>query len=309
MRRFFAVLCIVGLPTLTWAKAFHAAGGPAYDFELFELPGAAYAIPVRLSNNKKPYVVGYGRFDGREKGFRLSLKTGKVKLLAFPGACATFASGVNSRGQVVGTYYVGTCDFPGGAEQHAFFRDTKGNYYTIDIPGAFLTGPEGVDDDGTVVGSALIGGAQQGYQMSCRKVKKIFSCGALTIYLVPTGVGTFQTRASDITAGRVAGEYNDHPESSRQHGYLWQNGVFTAVDCVGALGTSASGVSATLVSGFSYTADLASHGFLWEGNECIAVEPEGSIVSDVLDVNNSGVIIEVAEGLDRVPHWYIGFPQ
>jgi hypothetical protein len=54
---------------------------------------------------------------------------------------------------------------------------------------------------------------------------------------------------------------------------------------------------------------LESHGFLWDGEECTTVEPEGSIVSVVLDVNNKGLIIELVEGPDRVPHWYIGFPQ
>jgi hypothetical protein len=158
MRRLFAIVFLVCLPTLTWARTLYAPAGPAYDFERFELPGAADAIPVRVSNNKKPFVVGYGSFDGIEKGFLLSLKTGKVTLIAFPGACATFAAGVNTHRQVVGSYYGGTCDFP-GTEQHAFFRDTAGQYYTIDIPGAVLTVPEGVDDDGTVIGSVVIGGA------------------------------------------------------------------------------------------------------------------------------------------------------
>jgi hypothetical protein len=121
----------------------------AYQSRTFNVPGANYAIPLKI--NDEYDVVGYAGFSTDTQGFLYNLKSGGLEEIAAPGACATFPTGVNNESQVVGTYYSGFCEEP-GAEPHAFLMDADGTFYTIDISTGSFTDPAGINDKGKVVG-------------------------------------------------------------------------------------------------------------------------------------------------------------
>jgi probable HAF family extracellular repeat protein len=65
-----------------------------------------------------------------------------------PGAAATFASGINNAGQVVGFFQDSTGD-------HGFL-DTGGSFTQIDVPGASDTIPNGINTPGKSWGTSAI---------------------------------------------------------------------------------------------------------------------------------------------------------
>ena len=67
--------------------------------------------------------------------------------LSHPGAGATYASGINDRGEIVGTYY------QAGAS-HAFIY-TAGSFSAPNLPGAQQTGFQAINDAGLAVGIAV----------------------------------------------------------------------------------------------------------------------------------------------------------
>ena len=117
---------------------------------LTALTGAAalaLAAPVPASAQSDPatYTLrGYLR-DHR----------GRYRTIDVPGAAATSPGAINDRGQVAGTYLVGTDPGDPNAVNHGFLRDRRGRVTTIDHPraGASGTATYGLDDRGRTVGA------------------------------------------------------------------------------------------------------------------------------------------------------------
>jgi probable HAF family extracellular repeat protein len=75
---------------------------------------------------------------------------GTYTTVAFPGAVATDAVGINNSGQIVGAYNVG-----GGA---IGFEYSNGIYTSLMVPGALVTYATGINNLGQIVGYDYIGG-------------------------------------------------------------------------------------------------------------------------------------------------------
>jgi len=87
--------------------------------------------------------------NGVSDGF-LKMQGGKFRDLAFPGASATTAFGVNDRDEVVGFYTVGS---GGTALTHGFVWTPQGGFVSIDDPnGVGATTVNGVNNTGDLVG-------------------------------------------------------------------------------------------------------------------------------------------------------------
>jgi hypothetical protein len=316
---FYKVVIASLIILLTAAPGFARTQMPSYEFQEFTLRGtdfetADYAVPVKINDNND--VVGYAGIGGTIKAFLYSLETGVLEEIDVPGACSIVPAGLNNLGQVVGTYGTGNC-LPGDPT-HAFLRDVNGTIYTIDIPGSLSTSLRGIADSGVITGSVSFSSQEHehGYVRVCLVTPLLQSIFPLLVPCTPPtffdapGVGTFSTTPQDIDNDlSIAGEYLDHPESNRQHGFLRNpRGKFISIDFPGMLGTSASGLSTKWVVGFSYAADLVTHGFLWSGTNFYTVEPVGAAWSFAIDINKFDVLIEAA-GDAGGPHWYIGTPH
>src|SRR5207245_8279517 len=111
--------------------------------------------------------------------------------LQYPGSTFTVAAGVNARGDIVGSYRVGTA-------QHAFTL-IDGVYTNIDVPAAKATSSTGISSSGDISGDYVTAdGVTHGF---------ISSVGDLVTVDVPGAVFTF---VRGITAGfhRAMGTYS-----------------------------------------------------------------------------------------------------
>jgi hypothetical protein len=99
-------------------------------------------------NNRGDVTGFYNKTSSVVDSF-LKLHTGQFITLAFPGASATNASGVNDSDEVVGTYTTGSGN---SAVMHGFVWQ-GGKFSTVDIGGgATATTVNGVNDEGDLVG-------------------------------------------------------------------------------------------------------------------------------------------------------------
>ncbi|MGD8852843.1 MAG: hypothetical protein PVI28_10605, partial [Gammaproteobacteria bacterium] len=122
-----------------------------------------------------------------------------------PGALTTSAQGVNSAGEIVGSYVDGS----GG---HAFLLSSKGAFTTIDFPGALRTFGSDISTSGEIAGSYFV------QQDGNRTVHGFLleKTGHFATIEFPGAIGT---SAEGITpAGEIVGIYTD--DDGVDHGYL-----------------------------------------------------------------------------------------
>ncbi len=145
-----------------------------------------------------------------------------------PGATFTTPSGINSRGEIVGTY---STDISHGQG----FLDINGRFTTVDAPGATNTSLTGINDRGTIVGNADNAGF-------------VDRGGCFTPVAVP---GATSTDASGINdRGEIVGNYTD--SSNVSHGFLYSDGTFTTID----MPADASGPFTMVVDGINDHGDI-----------------------------------------------------
>lgn len=292
------LLVVVGLV----ASAAASRVGAAYVFEEFEAPGFRGPVPIKINN--QDVVAGYGvdLQTNKTTGLLYNLHTRQVSPIAVRGACSTLPLGLNDLEHVVGVYYTGDCEE--NTRQHAFYRDSRGKLYTIDIPEALFTTPESVDRFGAVVGAVLFDDEQQGFIMHCREGR----CTAPFVFQAP-GDRTFLTIVRDINNRfALTGEFLDHPEANRQFGFVISPRGFTTVHYPGALGSALNGMNDSLDEvGFWYGAEPRTHSFLLRRGVFSSFDPPGATSSSAHDINNSGKIIGIASTVGGYFGW-LGSP-
>lgn len=134
-------------------------GGREHGFELsagtfttIEPPGA-HAAASGINNLGD--IVGSISPEGDAQGFAYSGGIFTTRI-AFPGASATYAHGVNDRRQVVGY----THTLPGRSQGFAFFQ---GSFVPLNFRGARSTIPWGINNSGDIVGYYFAGDAYHGF--------------------------------------------------------------------------------------------------------------------------------------------------
>ena len=148
---------------------FMSAHGVFSSFDV-TLSGAISGTTVANSLNNHDQIVGHysvstsipgctGTFS-LPHGFLLDTG-GTFTDIAFPGAIATRANGIEDSGNVVGYYITvpnppSSCGTSALVTVHGFLRDRKGNYSTLDPPasyGALEATVNRIDDAGDVTGA------------------------------------------------------------------------------------------------------------------------------------------------------------
>jgi probable HAF family extracellular repeat protein len=170
-------------------------------------------------------------------------------ILEVPGAPSTFVSGINNRGQIVGSYT--SSDFVNG---YTFVYD-KGVYNTLVNPlGVLGSTPFGINDQGQIVGQQLYSDySQHGF---------LYDKGVYTIIDHPDAAPPVGTYANGINnRGQIVGSYSG---SDSQHGFIYEDGVYTTFDVPGAVnGTFPLGINDHgQITGYYVDSDYVGHGFL-----------------------------------------------
>jgi hypothetical protein len=104
--------------------------------------------------NDRGDIVGLYAAGGTEHAFVRDHR-GRYRTIDVPGAAATSPGAINNRGQIAGTYVVGTGPLDPNGVNHGFLRDRRGRITTIDHPRAAANGTAtyGLDDRGRTVGA------------------------------------------------------------------------------------------------------------------------------------------------------------
>jgi len=254
-----------------------------------------------------------------------------------PGASNSFASNINSSGQIVGGYVdsLGT--------EHAYVTDKRGGFTTVDFPGAVSTFGSGINDQGDVVGSYVdTAGTTHAF---------LLSNGNLSSLDPPGSIFTLAFQINN--RGQIVGEYD--PGTGPIHGFVFENGTFTDIDqgvvANGFTFTEAVGINNrgeitgdffdpnmfrsfvdrsdvfqqfevpsqgdTFMGGLNDSGDIVGffvdtnfsfHGFLKTQSNFQSVDFPGAALTAALGINASGKIVGQYNDSDGVRHAFLAVP-
>lgn len=195
----------------TGVHGFYRTDG-TYTF--FDQPGAFLTEAIGITDSGR-VTVNYFAPNGTGRAYILEPSGIKTILPVVAGASYTLGGNLNESGIAVGFY---TSDPAAGGPSYVLAGTALS--YTFSFPGALITQALGINNAGVIVGQ---------YQISTSSAPHGFIRnldGTLQRFDVP---GAFSTAVYDINnLGDLAGNYLD--SSGRQHGVIYQNGVFTTLD-------------------------------------------------------------------------------
>jgi len=190
--------------------------------------------------------------SGPHHGFVLSTD-GTFRTIDYPGATSTLAFGMNSRGDILGTYTLAdnvSHNFVMSGNQFS----ANGQFIAVDdVPGALMT-----------VVIAIHGGEIVGGYMSADKVGHgfVLSDGQITTIDAPGGP-TFTNVTGINSRGEMVGRYT---VGGVTHAYLLSGGQFNTFDYPGATFTGATAITQSGdIVGRYRDANNVFHGFMLAG--------------------------------------------
>lgn len=192
----------------------------------------------------------------------------------FPGAADTRALGVNDLNEVVGSYRLfGT--------RGLFY--SGGAFQTIEPERAVFTRIHGINNAGRMVGfyMDLRFGVFRGFI-------RIGECFNDIDYPPPPQ----DTRAYGINAfDQVVGGYIDRAGS--EHGFLLNEGVYSAIDCPGRTNTRAYGIddNGTVIGACDNGSVGTSVGFIYKGGNFTTFNCPGASDTGAFAISSNGVIV------------------
>lgn len=230
-------------------------------------------------------IVGvYTGLGNYGHGFLLS--GGAYTTIDYPRVAATFLTGINDKGMIVGYTSSGTFGFAYNRKAQTFLTISRLGLYAYTYPNA-------INDAGTIAG--YLSETLSGFELISGRGKVIAVPGAIETY--PLGIsavgevvgyynnGSGQLLSFSFNRGKyqqliiphaplaevfginpagtaLVGSYS--PSSGVTAGFLYQNNVLTTLQFPGSKNTVARGVNADgEVVGTFYDASGNYHGFLW----------------------------------------------
>ncbi len=216
----------------------------------------------------------------------LKFKTINVDL---PGVTLTQALGINSEGDIVGRYQVGSAG-------HGFLL-SEGTITTIDYPGGIsgTTQAHGINSEGVVVGLYTDHGTiVPGDALRTRAYLRDAS-GNFAAIDFPGAENTFAIKVSP--AGQVVGCYHHQGSDTAvsgggtMHGYVYQNGEYQSFS---VSGTMHNGIAqhGRIIAGVWFPTPAEFHAYKVEDEDYALLDlPSYVKWSDARDINRSGEIV------------------
>lgn len=243
-----------------------AALAKVYKFASADFPGAAQSL---VFDENVSTVLGDSAFASP---FGFVLKGGNYSALAVPGSKGNQATGINSKGEIVGIFV----DL--SSVTHGFL-DNAGTFTTLDMAGGTIE-PFDINDLGEIVGAFL----------DAANVSHGFSSPdghTFTTFDVP---GAKSTIAAGVnTAGVISGVWTD--AANANHGFIYSGGSFTSIDFPSATNTTAIGINdSNEVAGFYEDAANVFHGFVYSNGAFSTVDVAGAIETQLTRIKNTGKI-------------------
>lgn len=205
----------------------------------------------------------------------------------YPGATSTQARGINTPGEVVGTYFCrSACVNPVSGEvssagTHGFLLQ-QGAFTRIDVPGASVTIPRGIGNQGIIVGQYSAAGVTHGFT---------YADGVWT-YPIDVPAALFDnlgwprhTLAVGISPqGDLVGCFHEGGLTmTTMHGWLLRNGEFIKLATPHAPGDTTSHDPDTMNNGISATGHLV--GFYLSSGVSYIADETGVLTTFTVDGN------------------------
>jgi hypothetical protein len=229
----------------------------------------------------------------------------KFTSIDFPGARTTEATGINRHGQIVGTW-----EDPQTRLGHGFLL-SGGVYRTFDVPGARATYPRDINDEGLIVGTYDL--PPQDGQICCETHGFVRTPEGQFITVTFPGVpGLPVTWLAGVNnLGEIVGGYSEFDETILDtrgiHGFLLDDGVFTAIDFptptprVNIPVTYANDVNdaGDVVGGYNEDDVFQTRrGYVLSRGEFSNFDVPGSSSTEPFAINNAGEIIGEYQDVD-----------
>ena len=196
---------------------------------------------------------------------------------------ASTALGINTRGDVVGTFIEGTGQ---NSVQHGFVL-SKDEFTVIDFPGARSTIARGINPRGDIVGSYQLPGdpalAARGFLLT----KK----GEFVNVRYPGHSWEIAQRI--LPDGTILGCYHDHDQMESMRGVTIGRDGASEIDAFGSMHTGAT-PDLQLIVGFWFNMmDNQTQGYTIENGVFTSFMVPGSNLTQAWDVNPDGAIVGV----------------
>ena len=197
-----------------------------------------------------------------------------------------YPSAINDSSQVVGTFIHGRSDA-------ILYSD--GTVKTITPPDGAVARAWGINNLGDIVGEVMFCDIVNGNCVNSRTRGFIYSSTKNTFNILGT-LGGRSSLAYDINdSGQVTGFSYPAPENSKEHAFIFKDGVFTDIGAVlGSAGTLGVSINASGHVGGHASSNTSTRGaFLYDGS-FLFFEPNGF----VRDINDLGEAVGGLSGND-----------
>jgi probable HAF family extracellular repeat protein len=231
--------------------------------------------------NETGAIVGFTMIPPY-KAFRW--KAGEMLRLETAGAPESIASGINNRGEIVGS--IKTAE---GKMHAAIWKDGK---LKENLPGGAGTA---MNDLGQAIGWTTDEDSWHG-----------------TVATSFDDLGGKLVESRDINgSGKVVG-YADIAQGSYdlkgryhayRHAFLWQDGSITDLGTLGGNHSYAAGINeSSQIVGSSFIDNLYLHAFLWKDGKMIDLGTLGGLFSEADSINDGGQAVGISHTIDGKPH-------
>jgi uncharacterized membrane protein len=195
-----------------------------------------------------------------------------------PGATGTYAFGVNSAGQIVGSYF----DSAGG--YHGFV-DSNGTFTTLNFPAApDSTSLQGISATGDIVGY-FDDPAAPFFTLDAF----LYSTGVFSVISVPGATNRWTVAFGISDNGQIVGTV----ETPADQGFVGADGVFTTFVYPGSTGTDAHGINDSgQTVGIANFSPRTSTGFIYTSGSFADINFPGIVdATNPWAINDAGQVV------------------
>lgn len=253
-----------------------------------DLPGQQATLPEAI--NASGQIAGDVQdLNGNFHGYRIDKDGSNLMLIDFPGSLAssTGVSGMNSRGDIVGSYT------DTAFVTHGFLlRD--GSFSTIDFPNAIFNSATGINDRGEIVGlyDSADGGVH-GYLFDGHEFTTIDDPNAPVI-IGPNNTPITKTDIFSINNHGVMAGVSHNDSFTFFQSFLLSHGEFDYIAVPGFPGGTRLQQTNDALDAIGSLTDnntFAIHGLLLRHGEFSIVDPPGAAFTSLTGINSAGEIV------------------
>jgi uncharacterized membrane protein len=200
------------------------------------------------------------------------------------GVVMTHAFGINSRGDIVGSYV----DSTGVEHGYVLLGGIGGTFVQLDYPRALGTRANGINASGDIVGYYYAPPGASGESMKGFLATPNGRGGfTFTTILFPHHQGAYLSRITD--EGYIYGCYHDGDASASMHGFVRNpDGTFISLKVMDSMDNGANFDGSTIVGFYTDLGTNKEQGFIDTNGSFVNLDVPGSVWTDAWDISPDG---------------------